>query len=113
MVQITPETLTTAERILERFGFPIFVALCALVLFAAVWRYFSKELSMTRTEFLGYLQKRDEQNDNIIDKLTDAYHRNTIAFIELKNAVQKRIGIEERQSEILKDVKDAIHTTKS
>lgn len=113
MVQITPETLTATERILERFGFPVFVALCSLVLFAAVWRYFSKELSMTRTEFLGYLQKRDEQSDTMIEKLTDAYHRNTIAFIEMKNAVQKRIGVEEKQTEVLEDLKESIHTTKS
>ena len=36
---MTPETLIQIQNIIEKYGFPVFVALCGLLLFAAVFRY--------------------------------------------------------------------------
>ena len=39
---MTPETLIQIQNIIEKFGFPVFVALCGLLLIAAGFRYMTK-----------------------------------------------------------------------
>ena len=39
---MTPENLIQIQKIIEKFGFPVFVALCGLLLIAAVFRYMTK-----------------------------------------------------------------------
>ena len=56
---MNPETLLQIENLIEKFGFPIFVALCGLVLFAAVLRYFTKALEKKDCDLLGYIEKRE------------------------------------------------------
>ena len=41
---MTPETLIQIQNIIEKFGFPVFVALCGLLLFAIVFRYMTKAI---------------------------------------------------------------------
>ena len=43
---MTPETLIQIQNIIEKFGFPVFVALCGLVLFAAVFRCIKEAFQM-------------------------------------------------------------------
>lgn len=102
---LNQDVVTAAERIVEKFGFPIFISLCALVLFWAVWRYFSKGLSTSNERFMSYIQARDDKMGEMVKSFNDAFNKNTIAFIELKLAVTQRIKIEERQLSAL-EVKD-------
>jgi hypothetical protein len=56
---MNPETLIQIQNMIERFGFPIFVAICGLFLFAAVFRYMREALDKKDCDFLNYVEKRD------------------------------------------------------
>jgi hypothetical protein len=41
---MNPDTLIQIQNLIEKFGFPVFVALCGLLLFAAVFPYMTKAI---------------------------------------------------------------------
>ena len=54
---MSPETLIQIQNIIEKFGFPVFVALCGLLLFAAVFRYMTRALAKKDADFIDYVVK--------------------------------------------------------
>ncbi len=91
---MNPETLNAVQTIIERFGFPIFVALCGLLLFAAVFRYMTRALEKKDADFLAYVEKRDQQIDEIIEKHNQALRENTDAINRMRQSIEARISIE-------------------
>lgn len=98
---MNPETLNAVQTIIERFGFPIFVALCGLLLFAAVFRYMTRALEKKDADFLAYVEKRDQQIDEIIEKHNQALRENTDAINRMRQSIEARIGFEREQIELI------------
>ena len=105
---MNPETITAAERIIERFGFPIFVALCALFFFWAMFSYMKTTVTKKDCDFLNYIQSankqladyvanRDAQINLIMDKHNDAFRENSHAIQRLSDSIELRINREIRQ----------------
>jgi acyl carrier protein len=88
---------TDAAMLIEKFGFPVFVALCGLLLFAAVWRFFVRELRENRISFLEHIQQRDRELDHINQRINSALNRNSLAFIELRVAIERHFDIDNQE----------------
>lgn len=104
------ETLQQISTIIEKFGFPIFVALCALLLFAAVFRYMTKALDKKDCDFIDYVEKRDAQIDSIVDKHNQAFRENTNAINQMRSALEARTEYVKEQTSVLHELSE---TTKS
>ena len=99
-----PETLLQIQNIIERFGFPVFVALCGLVLFAAVFRYMTNALEKKDSDFMDYVVKRDAQIDTIVDKHNQAFRENTDAINQMRFALEARTEFVSEQTQILHEL---------
>lgn len=94
---LSTETINAAERIIERFGFPIFVALISLVFLAAIVRYFIKTIQKQDCDFLSYAEKRDTQISTIVAAHNDVNLKTVEAVNGLKNSIDLRIHRELRK----------------
>jgi hypothetical protein len=88
---MTPETLIQIQNIIEKFGFPVFVALCGLLLFAAVFRYMTRALEKKDCDFKDYVEKRDAQIDSLVEKHNQAFRENTQAINQMRVALESRL----------------------
>jgi len=87
---MTPETVIQIQNIIEKFGFPVFVALCGLLLFAAVFRYMTRALEKKDCDFKDYVEKRDAQIDSIVEKHNQAFRENTQAINQMRSTLEAR-----------------------
>ncbi len=105
---LTPETFQAVERLIEKFGFPIFVALCALVFFWQMFAYMKATVTKKDCDFLSYIQSankqladyvanRDAQINLIMDKHNDAFRENSHALARLSDSIELRINREIRK----------------
>ena len=101
---MSPETLIQLQNIIEKFGFPVFVALCGLVLFAAVFRYMTSALEKKDAEFMDYVIKRDAQIDAIVDKHNQAFLENTNAINQMRFALEVRTEFVNEQTQLLHEL---------
>ena len=90
---MTPETLIQIQNIIEKFGFPVFVALCGLLLFAAVFRYMTKAIEKKDSDFKEYVEKRDAQIDAIVERHIQAFRENTLAINQMRSTLEARLDI--------------------
>ena len=95
---MTPETLIQIQNIIEKFGFPVFVALCGLLLFAAVFRYMTKAIEKKDSDFKEYVEKRDAQIDSMVEKHNQAFRENTLAINQMRIALETRLAISPQHS---------------
>lgn len=100
---MNPETITAAEHLIEKFGFPIFVALCALVFFWQMFAYMKATVTKKDCDFLAYIQSankqladyvanRDAQISLIMDKHNEAFKDNSRALTRLSDSIELRIN---------------------
>ena len=101
---MTPETLLQIQNIIEKFGFPVFVALCGLLLFAAVFRYTTRALAKKDADFIDYVVKRDAQIDAIVDKHNQAFRENTEAIHQMRHALEVRMELVNEQTQLLHEL---------
>ena len=101
---MSPETLIQIQNIIEKFGFPVFVALCGLLLFAAVFRYMTRALAKKDADFIDYVVKRDAQIDAIVDKHNQAFRENTEAIHQMRHALEARMEIVNEQTQLLHEL---------
>ena len=97
------ETLKAIEVLIEKFGFPIFVAICGLFLFAAVFRYMREAVDKKDCDFLNYVEKRDAQIDGIVEKHNLAFRENTDAINQMRSAQAGTAYVRE-QTSVLQDL---------
>jgi hypothetical protein len=107
---MNPEILIQLQNIIEKFGFPVFVALCGLALFAAVFRYMTKALETKDCDFMDYVTKRDAQIDTIVDKHNQAFRKNTEAINKMRSTLEARTEYVKEQTDVLHELTE---TTKS
>jgi hypothetical protein len=98
------ETLKAIEVLIEKFGFPIFVAICGLFLFAAVFRYMREALEKKDCDFLQYVEKRDAQIDGIVEKHNQAFRENTDAINQMRSAIAARTEYVKEQTNVLTEL---------
>ena len=105
---MNPETITAAEHLIEKFGFPIFVALCALVFFWQMFAYMKATVTKKDCDFLAYIQwsnkqladyvaNRDAQINLIMDKHNEAFKDNSHALTRLSDSIELRINRDMRK----------------
>src|SRR5687767_14454533 len=107
---MNPEILQQISTIIEKFGFPIFVALCALLLFAAVFRYMTKALDKKDCDFMDYVEKRDAQIDGIVEKHNQAFRENTMAINQMRSALEARTEYVKEQTSVLHELTESSKT---
>ena len=104
------ETINAIEHLIEKFGFPIFVALCALVFFWQMFSYMKATVTKKDSDFLAYIEssnrqladyvaKRDEQINRIVDNHNRAFQENSHALGRLSESIERRISREIHQAE--------------
>ena len=104
---LTPETIAAVERLIEKFGFPIFVALCALIFFWQMFAYMKATVTKKDCDFLDYINSsnkqladyvanRDAQINLMMDKHNDAFKENSFALGRLSDFIEARISREIR-----------------
>ena len=98
------ETLSQISNLIDRFGFPVFVALCGLLLFAAVFRYMTAALAKKDCDFIEFVEKRDAQIDAIVEKHHRAFRENTAAIDRMRNALEARTAYVREQTSVLQDL---------
>src|SRR5687767_15012995 len=103
---MNPESLLQIENLIEKFGFPIFVALCGLLLFASVFRYMTKALEKKDCDFMDYVEKRDAQIDAMVDKHNLAFRENTEAIHQMRSALEARTEHVKKQTSVLHDLSE-------
>ena len=103
---MTPETLIQIQNIIEKFGFPVFVALCGLLLFAAVFRYMTRAIEKKDSDFKEYVEKRDAQIDSIVEKHNQAFRENTLAINQMRTALETRMEFVREQTAVLHDISE-------
>ena len=102
---MNPETITAAEHLIEKFGFPIFVALCALVFFWQMFAYMKATVTKKDGDFLDYINSsnkqladyvanRDAQINLMMDKHNEAFKENSFALGRLSDSIEARISRE-------------------
>lgn len=105
---LTPETIQAVERFIDRFGFPIFVALVALIFFWKMFDYMKTTVKKKDDDFCGYVErstkamadyvaKRDEQVSKIVDNHNSAFRENSHALARLSDSIELRINREIRK----------------
>jgi hypothetical protein len=105
-----PETINAVGQLIEKFGFLIFVALCALVFFWQMFSYMKATVTKKDADFLAYIEssnrqvanyvaKRDEQINAIVDNHNRAFQENSHALGRLSESIERRISRETRQDE--------------
>ena len=97
------EILIQMQNIIEKFGFPVFVALCGLLLFAAVFRYMMRALEKKDCDFKEYVEKRDAQIDSIVEKHNQAFRENTQAINQMRSTLAARMVLIREQCWHLKN----------
>lgn len=70
------ESLTAIHTMIERLGLPIFIALCALVLFWAVFRYMTAAIERKDGDLKSMVSEHNDRVDQILDA-----HNTTIGEI--------------------------------
>ena len=105
------ETLKPIEILIEKFGFPIFVAICGLFLFAAVFRYMREGLDKKDCDFLNYVEKRDAQIDGIVEKHNQAFRENTDAINQMRSALEARTAYVKEQTTVLQEISESNKTS--
>ena len=104
------ETINAVEHLIEKFGFPIFVALCALVFFWQMFAYMKATVTKKDADFLTYIEtsncrladyvaKRDEQINSIVEAHNRAFQENSHALGRLSESIERRLSREIRQDE--------------
>lgn len=104
----TIETIQAAERIIDRFGFPIFVALVALLFFWQMFKYLKITVQKKDSDYLAfvesstkamadYVAKRDEQINRIVENHNRAFQENSHALARLSDSIELRINREIRK----------------
>jgi hypothetical protein len=99
---LTSEFIQAVERFIDRFGFPIFVALVALVFFWKMFDYMKTTVKKKDDDFCGYVEratqamadyvaKRDEQVSRIVDNHNSAFRENSHALARLSDSIELRI----------------------
>lgn len=112
---LTPETINAVERIIDRFGFPIFVALVALLFFWKMFDYmkttvkkkdddFCAFVESSRKQLAEYVGNRDAQINLIMEKHNDVFKENSHALGRLSDSIELRINREIRKER--RDKKD-------
>lgn len=98
------ETVNAVEHLIEKFGFPIFMALCALVFFWQMFAYMKATVTKKDDDFLAYIEssnrqladyvfKRDEQTSSIVDAYNRAFQKNSYALDRLSESIERRASI--------------------
>lgn len=104
---MNPEIINSVGHLIEKFGFPIFVALCALVFFWQMFAYMKATVTKKDCDFLDYIQSankqladyvanRDAQINLIMDKHNEAFKENSHALSRLSDSIEARISREIR-----------------
>ena len=105
---LTPETIQAAERIIERFGFPIFVALIALLFFWAMFNYMKATVTKKDCDFLAYINSsnkqladyvanRDAQMNAVVSQHNETFKGVGAAMSRLSDSIELRINREIRK----------------
>lgn len=105
---LSSETLQIAERIIDRFGFPIFVALVALLFFWQMFVFMKATIQKKDADFLAhvdsttkamadYVARRDEQVSRIIENHNNAFRENSNALERLSDSIEMRINRDMRR----------------
>ena len=106
------ETINAVVHLIEKFGFPIFVALCGIFFFWQMFSYMRATITKKDCEFLSfiassakqladYVARRDEQVNSIVDSHNKSFQENTHALARLSDSIELRIN-----REIRKDITD-------
>ncbi len=104
---MNPETINSVGQLIEKFGFPVFVALCALVFFWQMFAYMKATVTKKDCDFLDYINSsnkqladyvanRDAQINLIMDKHNEAFRENSYALGRLSDSIEARISREIR-----------------
>lgn len=56
----TSQTIIAVEHLIEKFGFPIFVALCALIFFWQMFSYMKATVTKKDCDFLAYIHSSNK-----------------------------------------------------
>ena len=105
-----PETINAVGHLIEKFGFPVFVALCALVFFWQMFAYMKGTVTKKDADFLAYIQsstkqladyvfKCDEQINAIVEAHNRAFQESSHALGRLSESIERRINREIRRDE--------------
>ena len=97
------EIINSVGQLIEKFGFPIFVALCALFFFWQMFAYMKATVTKKDCDFLDYIQSankqladyvanRDAQINLIMDKHNEAFKDNSRALTRLSDSIELRIN---------------------
>ena len=109
---LQPEMLNAVGQLIEKFGFPVFVALCGLVFFWQMFSYMKTTVTKKDCDFMAYIEtttkdladhvaRRDEQLNKVIENHNTSFRENTGALVRLSDSIEHRID-----REIRKEVKD-------
>jgi hypothetical protein len=105
---MNPEFILSVERIIDRFGFPIFVALIGLVFFWQMFVYMRQTVTKKDDDFCKYVESstkamaqyvanRDEQVTKIVQSQNEAFKENSHALERLSDSIELRINREIRR----------------
>lgn len=115
---LSVEFLRECGNLIEKFGFPIFFCLFALLMFYLMFRYFTKTITKKDCDFLEYQEKRDGQFLDLSNRhiestntLANAVNHNTSAINDLKNTTRARSGRSKVTAEAIKQLADKLPET--
>ena len=95
------ESLTAIQTMIERLGLPIFIALCALVLFWAVFRYMTAAIERKDVDLKSMVSEHNDRVDQILENhnatigeittnFSATVEKNTDAIDRLRTAMEAR-----------------------
>lgn len=61
MTAMNPVTINSVEHLIEQFGFPVFVALCALVFFWQMFAWMKATVTNKDCDYLDYINSANKQ----------------------------------------------------
>lgn len=95
------ENVSIFERLIEKFGFPIFCVLCCFFILWRVWIFMSKQMTKKDCDFLEYMQRRDAQVEKMSDAHNFAFRENTIALNKLRASIDVRNDVTQTNTKAL------------
>ncbi len=107
---LNAETIQAVERFIDRFGFPIFVALIGLIFLWQMFAYlkatvmkkdsdFCAFVESSRKQLADYVANRDAQINALMLKHNDAFIENSHALVRLSDSIEARINRELRKEQ--------------
>lgn len=125
------EFIEACGKIVEKFGFPVFVGMVFMLLIFILLRFFTEQIKDNTKifhaaiekkdcDFLGYAEKRDGQITAIVESHNVSFEKNSLAIREntlathrLRESVESRIRSQTTQNEILTEVNQTLQQQES